>query len=135
MAVKRLTLNFPPQLIDQPITYRLASDYNLMVNILRARVTPLEEGRLVVEITGKKKDLDAGLNFLKEIGIEVKPLAQDIRWRRERCIECTACVSICPTGALSLIRPEMHVAFIEEKCIACELCVPTCPYKAMEIVF
>ncbi|MGC8495457.1 MAG: NIL domain-containing protein [Syntrophobacteraceae bacterium] len=135
MAVKRLTLNFPPQLIDQPITYRLARDYDLVVNILRARVTPLEEGRLVVEITGKKKNLDAGLNFLQEIGLEVKPLAQDIRWREERCIECSACTSICPTGALSLIRPEMRVAFLDEKCIACELCIATCPYKAMEIVF
>ncbi len=135
MAVKRLTLNFPLHLIDQPITYRLIRDFDLMVNILRARVTPMEEGRLVVEITGKKKNLEAGLSFLKETGLEVQPLAQDIRWHKERCIECTACISVCPTGALSLTRPEMHVAFVDDKCIACELCIATCPYKAMEIVF
>ena len=135
MAVKRLTLNFPLHLIDQPITYQLTKDFDLIVNILRARVTPMEEGRLVVEITGKKKNLEAGLSFLKEAGLEVQPLAQDIRWHKERCIECTACTSVCPTGALSLIRPEMHIAFIDDKCIACELCIATCPYKAMEIVF
>ncbi len=135
MAVKRLTLNFPPHLIDQPITYQLIRDYDLMVNILRARVTPLEEGRLVVAMEGKKKNLEAGLSYLKEAGVEVQPLAQDIRWHQERCIECTACTSICPTGALSITRPEMHVAFTSEKCIACELCISICPYRAMEIVF
>lgn len=135
MAVRRLTLNFPPHLVGQPIIYRLARDYDLIVNILRARVTPLEEGRLLVEITGKKKNLEAALSFLKEIGLEVQLLSKDIRWRQERCIECSACTSICPTGALCLTRPEMRVAFINEKCIACELCIATCPYKAIEIVF
>lgn len=135
MAVKRLTLNFPPHLVDQPITWQLVRDYDLKVNILRARVTPLEEGRLVMAIEGDRKNIEAGLSFLGEAGIEVQPLAQDVRWREERCVECTACASICPTGALSIARPDMRIAFRGEKCIACELCIPVCPYKAMEIVF
>lgn len=135
MAVKRLTLNFPVHLVDKPITYQLVKDYDLMVNILRASVTPSEEGRLVVAIEGKKENLEAGLTFLKEAGLDVQPLAQDIRWHQERCIECSACTSICPTGALSIARPEMRIAFTAEKCIACELCISICPYKAMEIVF
>ena len=55
MATKRLVLNFPPHLLDQPVTYQLIKKFDLMVNILRARVTPKEQGRLVVEITGRKK--------------------------------------------------------------------------------
>jgi L-aspartate semialdehyde sulfurtransferase ferredoxin len=135
MAKKRLILNFPPHMVDQPVTYQLVKKYDLMVNILRARVTPKEQGRMVVEITGRKKNLEAGLLFLAEVGIDVQPLAQDVRWHEDRCIECTACTSICPTGALSVTRPEMRLAFNHEKCIACELCLPTCPYAAMEIVF
>ena len=53
MATKRLTLNFPPHLIDQPVTYQLITEHNLKVNILRARITPREWGRLVVEIAFK----------------------------------------------------------------------------------
>jgi len=135
MAKKRLVLNFPPHLIDQPVTYQLITEYNLKVNILRARITPREWGRLVVELSGGKKDLEAGLQFASDMGVEVKPLAQDVQWREERCIECTACSSICPTGALVVTRPEMQVTFNHDKCIACELCLPACPYEAMHITF
>ena len=79
--------------------------------------------------------MEAGLRFVAEVGVSIQPLAQDVLWHEERCIECTACISICPTGALSVERPAMRVIFKHDKCIACELCVPTCPYKAMEIVF
>jgi ferredoxin len=104
MATKRLTLNFPPHLIDQPVTYQLITEHNLKVNILRARITPREWGRLVVEISGKKKNLDAGLQFATELGLDIKPLAQDVSWHEDKCIECTACSSVCPTGALSVER-------------------------------
>jgi L-aspartate semialdehyde sulfurtransferase ferredoxin len=134
MRKKRLVLTFPPNLVDKPITYQLVKDYKVVVNILRARITPREQGRLVVEITGANKDLAAALRFLEDLGVGVQPLAQDVQWHQERCIECTACTAICPTGALSVKRPEMAVAFNHDKCIACELCVPICPYKAMEIV-
>lgn len=135
MATKRLVLNFPPHLIDQPLTYQLITQYRLKVNILRARITPRERGRLVVEVSGTKKNLDAALKYVAQMGVEAEPLAQDVQWRQERCIECTACTSICPTGALSVTRPEMRVIFNHDKCIACELCVPTCAYGAVEILF
>jgi ferredoxin len=134
MATKRLVLNFPAHLIDQPVTYQLIKRYDLMVNILRARVTPREEGRLTVEISGKKNKLEEGLRFISELGVSFQPLAQEVRWQEDRCIGCTACISICPTGALHVARPEMLVSFMADKCIACELCVPSCPYRAIEIV-
>jgi len=39
---------------------------------------------------------------------------------------------VCPTGALSIQRPEMEVVFDQKKCSVCELCVPACPPRAME---
>ncbi len=103
------------------------------MNILRARVTPKEWGRLVVEISGEKNGLEAALQYASSLGVEIDPLANDVTWYRDRCIECTACISICPSGALTVKRPEMKVDFDREKCIACELCIPVCPYDAIEI--
>jgi ferredoxin len=88
-----------------------------------------------VEVSGKKKNLDAGLQYATELGVDIKPLAQDVQWYEEKCIECTACASVCPTGALAIERKEMHVFFDHDKCIACELCVPACPYDAVRITF
>jgi ferredoxin len=135
MAKKRLVLTFPPKLVEQPITYHLIKDYELKVNILRASITPNEEGRLVVEVDGESKDLNKGIDYLLGLGVEIQPLAQDVNWHEERCTHCTACVPICPTGALSLNQSNMNVFFDSEKCIACELCVCVCPYKAIEISF
>lgn len=135
MTKKRLVLTFPAQLVDEPITYHLIKDYELMVNILRANVTADEEGRMVIEISGEKPALEKGVKYLAELGVKVQPLAQDVKWHKERCDHCTACIPICPTAALSLDRKTMQVSFDSKKCIICGLCVPVCPYKAIEILF
>lgn len=135
MRKKRVVLTFPPNLIDQPIAYNLIKNYDLMVNILRGTITPKEQGRLVVEMMGKKSNLDAGMVYLSAIGVEVQSLAQDIKWYEKKCTHCSACIPICPSGALDIDRRKMLVSFIKDKCIACELCIPVCPYRAIEIQF
>jgi len=135
MQKKRIVLNYPPRLVDQPIISKLVKDFDLEVNISRARITPREEGKLVLEVTGKRSGLEAGFKYLSEIGVKVEPLAQDVKWHEDRCIHCTACISTCPTNALDVDRKSMEVSFKRDKCIACELCIPACPYQAMEIMF
>jgi ferredoxin len=135
MQKKRVVLNYPPHLAEQPVISRLVKDFDLTVNILRAWIRPKEEGRLVLEIIGKRQSLEAGINYVKEMGVEIQPLAQDVKWHEDRCTHCTACISICPTKALDIDRTNMEVSFYRDKCIACEGCIPACPYQAMEILF
>lgn len=135
MIKRRLVLRFPPDLIGQPITYRLVKDYDLMINILQGTVTPHEEGRLVVEISGERKAVEKGLAYLSRLGVGLQSLARGVHWHPERCTQCTACVPLCPAGAFVLDRKNMVVSFDKKRCIACEICVRTCPYKAIEILF
>jgi ferredoxin len=135
MQKKRVVFTYPQQLVDQPIITRLVKDFDLTINILRARITPKDEGRMVLEIIGKRSSLEAGINYVKEIGVEIQPLAQDVKWHEDRCTHCTACISVCPSKALDVDRKTMEVAFNRDRCIACENCIPVCPYQAMEILF
>ena len=135
MVKKRIVLKFPPTLVGQPITYHLVKDYDLMLNILRGNVTPNEEGRLLLELSGKKKSLEDGIAYLRELGIHIEPLAHDIKWHEDKCTHCTVCIPVCPTNAILLNREAMEVSFVKEKCIACELCIPVCPFKALAIHF
>lgn len=135
MQKKRVVFNYPPHVVEQPVISKLVKNFDLTVNILRAHITPKEEGRLVLEITGKRQALEAGLHYIKELGVEVQPLAQDVRWYEDRCTHCTACVSVCPPRALEVNRATMEVSFKRERCIACGLCISACPYQAMEILF
>jgi len=135
MTTKRIVLTFPPTLVGQPITNQLVKDYDLMLNILRTNVKPNEEGCMVLELSGKKKALEEGIEYLKGLGINVESLAHDIKWHTDKCTHCTACIPACPSGAMTVDRETWDVSFNKDRCIACELCISICPFKALEIQF
>ena len=136
MAVsKRIVLRFPRRMVDRPIVSRLVRDYNLDFNILKASVTPEEEGLLVVELSGEQADYDKGIRYLAETGVRIQSLSQDVTRNEERCTHCGACVAICPTGAFEVDPVTRLVNFYDEKCLACELCITACPPRAMELHF
>jgi ferredoxin len=133
MKKSRVVLTFPPSKVEEPIIYKLITEYGLRVNILRATIDPGKQGRMVVELSGDNSHLSHGLNFLEGSGVGVESLAQEIRHLEERCTSCTACIPICPTEALDVNRESWVVSYDAEKCVACLHCVDVCPYKAMEI--
>lgn len=49
----------------------------------------------------------------------------------DKCIDCGACVSLCPTDALHLDANE-RLELLYEKCIGCLLCLDACPRFALE---
>lgn len=136
MAVsKRIVLRFPRRLVDRPIVSRLVKDFNLDFNILKASVTPDEEGLLVLELNGKQSDYDKGIDYLTKAGVKIQSLSQDVTRNEERCTHCGACVTVCPTGAFELEPSSRRVNFLDDKCLACELCIKACPPRAMELHF
>lgn len=136
MAVsKRIVLHFPRRMVDRPIVSRLVRDFNLDFNILKASVTPEQEGLLVIEMSGKQEDYDKGIEYLTRTGVRIQSLSQDVTRNDERCTHCGACITVCPTGAFELDLPARRVKFDDEKCVACELCIKACPPRAMELHF
>lgn len=132
---KRIVLHFPHRLVDQPIVCRLVKDYNLDFNILKAYVTPKEEGLVVLELVGKESDIKRGMDYLKKSGVRTQPLSHDITRDDDRCTHCGACITVCPVNAFELDPSNRKVIFHKEKCIVCELCIKACPPRAMEIKF
>ena len=135
MVSKRIVLTFPHNLLDQPIVYKLVKEYDLVFNILQAKITPKEEGLMVLELKGKKENYAHGVKYLTSLGVKIQPLSQDVTRDDVRCTHCGACISICPTEALYIDKKTMKVIFDSEKCIACELCVKACPPRAMIVKF
>ena len=129
---KRYVLTYPPEEVERPYIYNLVKEYDIMPNILRARIDPQDVGHMVVELNGRDAAIDRGLEYLRNQGVKIEPLGQDIKMNEDKCIQCGACTGFCPTGALSYERPAMKVVFDEEKCVACELCLTACLTRAME---
>ena len=135
MTSKRIVLHFPHRLVDEPIVCKLVKEYNLEFNILKAYVTPQEEGLMVLELKGEDKDFNKGIEYLQSCGVRIQPLSQDIIRNEIKCTDCGVCVPICPTNALVIDSLTRKVNFYDTKCIACELCVKACPTRAMEVHF
>jgi len=135
MTSKKIVLHFPHRLVDQPIVYKLVKDFDLQFNILKAFVTPQEEGLMVLELIGRKDNFDKGIEYLQSCGVRIQPLSQDVVRNESKCTDCGVCVPICPTNALVVDPQTRKVIFHNKKCIACELCVKICPTRAMEVKF
>lgn len=134
MKSDRFVIHFPKELVNQPIIYRLTKEFDMSFNIIMARVMPNEEGLMVAELGGDEENFNAGINYLKEKGVDIQPISNDVYRDEKRCTQCGACVAICPTDALYIPdRETMEVVFDVEKCVACTLCVPVCPPRAMNV--
>jgi ABC-type methionine transport system ATPase subunit len=88
MISKRIVLHFPARLVDKPIVYRLIKDFNLEFNILKAHVTPEEEGLMVLELRGEDKEYTKGLEYLRSSGLKIQPLSEDIVRNSAKCTDC-----------------------------------------------
>jgi len=128
---KRVTLNFPKTAVQMPITYRLAKDFNVAANIIRAQVAPNQMGKLVVELQGDIDQIDAAIEWMRIRDIKVFSASGEISIDRHLCVDCGLCTGVCPTQALVMNPETFRLDFRRSRCIVCEQCIPTCPVVAI----
>jgi L-aspartate semialdehyde sulfurtransferase ferredoxin len=132
---KRVTLTFPKRSVQMPVTYRLAKDFNVAANIIRAQVAPNQIGKLVVELSGDIDQLDAAIDWMRSQDVGVSFASREIVIDEEVCVHCGLCTGVCPTEALSLEAAEFKLMFNRSRCIVCEQCIPICPVQAISTNF
>ncbi|KKI98158.1 NIL domain-containing protein [Prochlorothrix hollandica] len=128
---KRITLTIPRTTTRQPLTYRLAKDFNVAANIIRAQVAPNQMGTMVVELAGDIDELDAAIDWLRSQDIRVSLASQEILISEDICVHCGLCTGVCPTQALTLEPETFRLMFNRSRCVVCEQCIPTCPVQAI----
>jgi ferredoxin len=132
---KRVTLMFPRRTVQTPVTYRLAKDFNVAANIIRAQVAPNQVGKLVVELSGDIDQLDAAIDWMQSYDIQVLSSNVEIQIDEEACVHCGLCTGVCPTEALTLAPDTFRLHFQRSRCVVCEQCIPTCPVQAISTNF
>ena len=135
-VTKKLMLFFPKCECEKPIIYHLVKDHNLIVNVFRAKVTPEEEGYLVLDVTGTEEDIQQGMAFVKTFNVDINYTGKGVTRDEDGCTHCGHCITHCPTGALHISdRATREVVFNEEKCIECLACIRVCPFGECASVF
>jgi ABC-type methionine transport system ATPase subunit len=74
---KHVKLTFPQHLIKEPVVFTMAKRYDVMPNIRQAKVTETF-GEMILELKGVDENLKKGLQSLKDQGITVELLDEDI---------------------------------------------------------
>lgn len=128
---KRVTITFPKTAIQIPLTYRLAKDFNVAANIIRAQVAPNQIGKLVVELQGDIDQIDAAIEWMRIRDINVYSASGEIVIDEDVCVDCGLCTGVCPTQALILNPETYRLDFRRSRCIVCEQCIPACPVAAI----
>jgi ferredoxin len=132
---KRITLTFPKRIIQMPVTYILAKDFNVAANIIRAQVAPNQEGKVVLELSGDIDALEAAIEWMRSQNISVSLASREIVIDEEKCVDCGLCTGVCPTEALLLDPETFRLNFKRSRCVVCEQCIPACPVQAITTNF
>ena len=90
---------------------------------------------------GKRSVLRWALGELQRVApapVDVIPLPErapfgSLEIEVSGCTLCLACVSACPTGALSDDPERPTLRFAEDACVQCGLCKATCPEKVISL--
>jgi L-aspartate semialdehyde sulfurtransferase ferredoxin len=74
---KLVELDYPTQLVTQPVLSQVIKKYNIVVNIRRASITK-GFGYVQMEIAGEEAEVKRALDDLAKQGIDINPIVKDI---------------------------------------------------------
>ncbi len=77
MTKRSLKLTFPEELITEPLIHNLGQQFNVVTNILRAKVENFQ-GWVVLQLEGGEEDINRGIDWLIEKGVRVEPTTAEI---------------------------------------------------------
>jgi len=136
MESKKICLFFPKSEKQKPIIYHLVKDYDLVINIFRAKITAEEEGYLVIDVKGTEENIAKAMEYMRKAKVILNETNRGLQRDKDKCVHCGNCLSHCPTKALHIANQKTRkVEFDESLCIECLACVRNCPFGACSSIF
>jgi len=81
----------------------------------------------ILEEEGRLDDVTLMVSF----PLDEDPHFRKIQLDRDACIDCSSCLSVCPTEVFSM--PEGRLSVAAPQCYGCNRCVPICPTEALSL--
>ena len=125
----KLLVNFSRGKGRKPIIAQVVRDTGVLINVERA-VIDSSEGEALIDVPDEQYRLVS--ERMIALGAQVRILEHGVSFNETECVDCGACISICPREVFSF-DPEWKLRLAEEKCILCGKCIDTCPHRALTL--
>ncbi len=133
---QKYVLDYSVQTTSEPLLWHVVKNWDLKINILRAKVSEGQVGNLLVELEHPSEEIfNEAIGWLEKRGVSCTPVSKRLNWKEEACIHCGACTAVCFSGALSMDRESWQLQVDATRCTACELCIKACPMATFSLDF
>ena len=126
----KIILHATPDITPKPLIAEVILETRALLNIDRADVKP-KGGEVVIDVP--RDGCDRVVAAFEKRGATITCLKQPIIKDDDECVNCGACISVCPTGVISF-RDDWSVQMDVDKCVQCGACVTMCPHAALKLV-
>ncbi|WP_292366688.1 MULTISPECIES: 4Fe-4S binding protein [unclassified Methanoculleus] len=111
----------------EPVIARVVTETGVLVNVEKANIDSMA-GEMLIDIPDK--DADLVRQRLEEMGVTVRVMENAVVRDEEECVDCGACISICPQEVFSFDE-EWRLRVKSERCVLCGKCIQACPHGAL----
>nr|WP_320160581.1 4Fe-4S binding protein [uncultured Methanoregula sp.] len=125
----KLLVNFSRGKGRRPIIAQVVRDTGVLINVERA-VIDSSEGEALIDVPDDQCKLVR--DSMTNLGAHVRILEHGINHNESECVDCGACISVCPREVFSF-DPEWKLIVDEERCILCGKCTEACPHRALTL--
>jgi ferredoxin len=127
----KLMITFSKKEGRKPIIAQAVKDTGVLINVERAFIDS-SEGEALIDVPDDQCTLVR--ERMKALGASVRVLEHGITLDEDECVDCGACVSVCPREVFSMDAGGKLVVD-EERCVICGKCIKACPHRALSLKF
>ncbi|HII98274.1 MAG TPA: 4Fe-4S binding protein [Methanoregula sp.] len=125
----KLLVNFSRGKGRKPIIAQVVRDTGVLINVERALIDS-SEGEALIEVPDEQCQLVR--DSMANLGAIVRILDHGIRHDESECVDCGACISVCPREVFTF-DDAWKLRCEEGKCILCGKCIEACPHRALSL--
>lgn len=114
---------------QEPVIARTVKETGVLINVERAHIDSMA-GEVLIDVPDTDADLVA--RKLEEAGASVKVLEESVIRDETECVDCGACISVCPQDVFSF-DGEWRLVMEADRCVLCGKCVEACPHSALSL--